>query len=188
MLERHWFAAAGYLLLAFGSAGASPAIRVGAIGGFDLENAISGSTGPLGGGSLTVSYPVSEPGEPVQTELGIVSSAIRGISTAPISQVAFGFSIRVILDSLEAIRPYFIHDITSRVLWMDEREGSAVTYGVKLGLGIGLPLSQTGDRRNGTELCLDAAYDFHKLTYFDDGPFAQRSITFTASLRLPRGP
>lgn len=178
--------AAGYCLIAFVSIGASPAIRVGAIGGVDLVNTINGSPGPLGGGSLTLSYPVSEPGEPVQTELGIVSSAVRGLSAAPISQVSFGFSIRVVLDALRTIRPYFIHDITSRVLWLDGREGNAVTYGVKLGLGIGLPLSRNGDRRDGSELCVDAAYDFHKLTHFDEGPFAQRSVTLTASWRLPR--
>lgn len=103
----------------------------------------------------------------------------------------FGFSIRVGLKVVDFLIPYFIHDITSRILWIEGRQGYGVTYGVRLGLGVEIPLEEASVSANKTlgsrvpGFWTDLSYDFFDLSNFEADVKELKSLYLAMGLRIP---
>jgi hypothetical protein len=100
----------------------------------------------------------------------------------------FGFGVRVFLNVLETIRPYFTHDICSHLVWVSDRSNYASTFGILLGLGVDIPLGSTIPDQESSSLFLDISFNTFTLANFSDSPEETRfiSVSFGYSLLIPQ--
>ncbi|MBN1836149.1 MAG: hypothetical protein JW820_09890, partial [Spirochaetales bacterium] len=159
-------------------------IRVAAAAGAALQNQIVGAGGFSGGAGLHVAYPVSPPYKPVNVEIAIVNwyNAFPGGEAVHLFRLGFG--IRVFLNTLGTVRPYFTHDICSHLVWQEGREGHAAALGILLGLGIDVPLRSWVDGRLEGPLSLfsDVSYSSFELVHFAEPRLAVRFVVLTCGI------
>ena len=138
-------------------------IRIGLTTGYDLVNGLSGGQYLSEEAKIAAAFPVSDNTHPVNTEISIDGSYGTNFAGTKLSSVAFGFGIRVFLNTLENIRPYFTHEIMTRVLYLSSFRGAAKTFSVLLGLGVDIPLQAD---RDGSSIYFDVSYLFYDSGYF----------------------
>jgi hypothetical protein len=154
-------------------------IRFAGSAGGAFENELVGSPGFTGGGGLHLAYPVSSLERPVGVEISIANwyNAFPGDDSIHLFRLGFG--IRVFLNLLRGVRPYFTHDICTHLLWQGSREGYAAAIGILLGLGLDVPLKPGSDGRKAesSSLFCDLSYNSFELAHFTE---PRSSVKFVA--------
>lgn len=156
-------------------------IRFISTAGFAFQNDIIDSTGFTGGGGVHLAYPVSSRTKLFNVELAIANwYTVFPSDNDMLALLRFGFGIRVFLNSFDLFRPYFTHDITTHIVWVDSREGHAPTHGVLLGLGVDFPFPKEGTSGISTSSWFfDVSYSSFELVYFDAEKEAARYLLFS---------
>jgi hypothetical protein len=154
------------------------------VGGDATDGNVSTAGAGTGGAGLALAYPVSEKSRLMNIELAIANwyniYPYRGNRT---HTFRVGFGIRVFLNLLDSIRPYFTHDICSHLVWVSDRTDYASAYGVLLGLGIDIPLDLSGGGGSGdtgnlektgggetSSIFFDLSYNTFRLAQFSPEP------------------
>jgi len=159
-------------------------LRLELVGGLDVQNNIT-EEGGVTGASVALVYPVSAPEKEVQVQFGVVTSYIHDFAPINLDLLKFGFSLRILLDMIPGVRPYFIHDITSRVIWIENQPGFGSSFGVRLGLGAGFALGPRDKQGQVPEIMCDVSYDFYHLGNFESPELHQRTVQAAVSVSLP---
>ena len=172
-----------FMAAAFSVFTADKKLRFAATGGLVLHNELLGQqlagdtdAEPAGtaGGGFTIAYPVGHIDRPMSVEVGIANwYNIFPFDGRFAQTLRFGFSIRVFLNLLKAVRPYFTHDICSHFVWVSDRAGYGSTFGVLLGLGLDIPLPRKGKeaagaRRELFSIFFDVSYNTFHIARFED--------------------
>ena len=138
-------------------------IRIGAATGYDLINGLSGGQNLSEELKIAVAHPISLTTHAMNVELSVNTSYSSNFAHIKLSSIAFGFGIRVFLNTLERIRPYFTHEVLTRIMYLSGQSGAAKTFSVLLGLGVDIPLQADS---NGSSLYFDVSYLFYESGYF----------------------
>lgn len=148
--------------------------------GFSMQNEIANDLGFAGGAGLHIAYPVTPRTRFINTEISIANWYHVFPNEADFLQTfKFGFGIRIFLNVLKKVRPYFTHDITSQFVWLKSEESYTPTFGILLGLGIDIPISKDKDKKKETSsIFFDVAYNFFKIRYFNENKSTVRYLTF----------
>lgn len=184
------------LSLAAQSAGAEGAkIRLAGAAGWALENEVAGAPGVTAGAGLHVAYPVSSRQRPINVEIAVANwyNLFAGEDLTQLFRLGFG--IRVFLNTLGPVRPYFTHDICSHLVWQEGREGHAAALGILLGLGLDVPFGREagGRRRESSSWFCDLSYSTFELAHFAEPLEAVKFVALTCGVswlpagRRPRG-
>lgn len=180
-------------------------VRIAATGGLVLQNDLlgqfllpgaGGAGAGTGGAGLAIAYPVSEKSKVMNVELAIANwYNVYPYGGNRTHTLRLGFGIRVFLNVLKSIRPYFTHDICSHLVWVSDRTNHATTYGVLLGIGIDIPLGLSGEgareKTGGQKIAdsekssifFDISYNTFRLAQFNPEPeevkFLAASVGFS---------
>ncbi len=181
-MKRIFFLAA--LLLAFivNISASAHKLRFSLAGGYSMVNGIAGAGTFSWSPKISFSFPVSPKTHFINTELSIVSLYETQLTGSTLNTVGFGFGIRVFYNDLKFIRPYFNHEILTRVVFAGGRPGSARTFSVLLGLGADVPIEVSENEVS--SLFADASYVFYDTPYFGTEGEKVKSIQLTAGYSL----
>jgi hypothetical protein len=132
--------------------------------GFSIGNEINKNRATLIGGGLHLLYPISDKSKIINTELGVANwYNYYLLGDCEMQTIRFGLGIRVFLNSFQSIRPYFTHDILNQIVLISNREGTAHTLSINLGLGINIPHKGRIIKSNH----IDISYSRFNLGYFE---------------------
>ncbi len=138
-------------------------LRFSSTTGYDLLNGLSNGQFLSEEAKIEAAFPVSDSKHVINTEISINGAYDTNFAATKLSSVGFGFGIRVFLNTLGNIRPYFTHEIMTRVLYLSGQSGAAKTFSVLLGLGVDIPLQAD---RDGSSIYFDVSYLFYDSGYF----------------------
>ena len=145
------------------SLGAVHKVRIASATGYDLLNELSGGQYLSEEIKIAVAHPISDRNKPMNVELSVNTMYSTNFADTKLSSLAFGFGIRVFLNTLTVIRPYFTHEVLTRLLYLDGQSNMAKTYSILLGLGLDIPLDPEKD---GSSIFFDVSYLFYESGYF----------------------
>ncbi|MDZ7795793.1 MAG: hypothetical protein U5N56_01565 [Candidatus Marinimicrobia bacterium] len=155
--------------------------------GLAPENTLLSARSFSGGGALHLSYPVSPATGVINTELSIINDyRFFKNSDDRMHLIRFGFGIRVFLNTLKTIRPYFTHDITSQLIIADSYENYASAFGVLLGLGVDIPVNRLDVNAESSSVFVDISYNKTNVAYFQFADFTMKfmAVSFGYSWKL----
>jgi hypothetical protein len=159
-------------------------LRLAASAGGAVVNELAGAAGFTGGGGLHLAYPVSPRERPVNVELAVVNwyNVFTGAEVTHLFRIGFG--IRVFLNSLGPVRPYFTHDICSHLVWQEGRQGRAAALGILLGLGVDVPFGRGGGDRaaESSSWFCDLSYNTFELAHFAEPVEAVKFVALTCGV------
>jgi hypothetical protein len=128
------------------------------------EDGEGGTPAGTAGGGFTIAYPVGHIDKAMSVEIGIANwYNILPFDGRFVQTLRFGFSIRVFLNLLETVRPYFTHDICSHFVWVSNRSGYGSTFGILLGLGLDIPLNPG---KESSSIFFDVSYNTFHISRF----------------------
>lgn len=163
-------------------------IRFMAEGGISLTNELSSQATGIAGGGLCLAYPVSSRKKVMNVELAIVNRyTVFPAPDTSLHLFRLGFGIRVFVNAFSHVRPYFTHDITTHLLWVEERAGYASGHGVVLGLGVDIPLVNDDEAEEYSSVFFDVSYNTSAFASFVTGEDEMKyvSLSFGFSWNLP---
>lgn len=178
------------IIFAFAAEAEAKKLRFIGTAGGAVQNEILNAKGFAGGGGLHIAYPVSPETKFMNVELAIANwyTAFPGEDDFA-HLLRFGFGIRVFLNLIGVVRPYFTHDITSHLVWVKSREGFAPTYGILLGLGLDVPLRKKEDKGvPSSSIFFDVSYNSFELAYFEEEKEPVKFLAFSCgfSWNIPK--
>ena len=157
-------------------------VRLAASAGGAVVNELAGTAGFAGGGGLHLAYPVSSRQRPLNVEIAVANwyNAFSGAEVTHLFRIGFG--IRVLLNTLGPVRPYFTHDICSHLVWQEGREGRAAALGILLGLDV--PFGPgAGDRStDSSSWFCDLSYSTFELAHFAEPVEAIKFVALTCGV------
>lgn len=157
-------------------------VRFSMSGAYSPVNGLSGGSTFSWSPKISISYPVSPKNHIINTEISILTLYESHLAGLYFNSVAFGFGIRVFFNDLRVIRPYFNHEVLSRVIFAEGRSNAAKTYSILLGLGIDIPLQQSDDEVS--SIFIDGSYVFYDTGYFDTAGEEVKTIMLTLGYSL----
>jgi len=177
MNRKYLFLIILFFIFLYTAGAESKKIRFIGTAGVIVQNEIIDELGFSGGLGIHLAYPVSQKTNIINIELSIANwyNAFP-FENDFIHLLRFGFGIRVFLNTLKFIRPYFTHNINSHIVWIKNREGYAPTFGILLGLGIDIPIKYSEDTKmENSSIFFDITYNSFYISYFE---IAEKSMKF----------
>lgn len=159
-------------------------IRLSAASGYFIENRLAGDGTVSLAAKLTVAYPVTPREKDINMEIGILSLYEAQLSGDAVQVPGFGFGIRIFYNGFGSVRPYFNHEVLTRIINAAGKNGSAKTYSILLGLGLDFPLEQ-GREKEVPSIFADLSYVFYDTGYFEIAGDKVKSINLTAGYSFP---
>jgi hypothetical protein len=159
-------------------------IRLSLSGGYSLVNDLAGSGAFSISPKLTLAYPITPEEKDFNIELGVAGMYEAQLTGNDLRAPGFGFNIRIFYNGWGPIRPYFNHEILTRIILMNGRNNSATSFSVLLGLGADFPLAQ--DRPKETpSIFADLSYVFYNVGYFNTAEDRVKTLFLTAGYEIP---
>ena len=172
------------LALTASSLHAEHKVRVSLAGGYSLVNDLAGSGTFSFSPKVTIAYPITPKDRDFNAELGLVGLYEAQITGNDLRAPGFGFNLRIFYNNFGFIRPYFNHEILTRILFMNGKNNSATSFSVLLGLGADFPLAQ--DRPKETpSVFADISYVFYNVGYFNTAESRVKTLFLTAGYEMP---
>ena len=159
-------------------------IRLSAAGAYFIENGLAGAGTYSITPKITIAYPVTPRERPFNMEIGILTIYEAQLSGAAVQSPGFGFGIRIFYNEWATVRPYFNHEIMTRIVYAAGTSGAAKTYSVLLGLGLDFPL-EPGREGEKPSLFADISYLFYDTGYFETRGHEVKSLGLTLGYSFP---
>jgi hypothetical protein len=159
-------------------------VRISLAGGYAFENTLAGRGTFSISPKVTIAYPISPKEKDFNAELGLLGIYETQITGSDLRVPGFGFGIRIFYNNWTFVRPYFNHEVLTRLIYINGRNNSARTFSVLLGLGADFPLD--ADRiKESHSVFIDLSYVFYNSVYFDTAEDSVKTVFFTAGYSLP---
>ena len=159
-------------------------IRLSLAGGYFLENPSAGSGTYSLAPKITIAYPVTPKSRDINMEFGVVNIYEAQVTGDALQAAGFGIGIRIHYNAFEFVRPYFNHEILTRIISDPSKEGSAKTYSILLGLGADFPFDPSREKES-PSVFLDFAYAFYDVGFFEVHEEKYRGLYLTIGLAVP---
>ncbi len=152
--------------------------------GHFLENPSAGNSTYSLAPKITIAYPVTPKTRDINMEFGVVNIYEAQISGNAFQAAGFGIGIRIHYNGFGFVRPYFNHEILTRLLFDPSKEGSAKTYSVLLGLGADFPFDPSRDKES-PSVFVDFAYVFYDTVFFNTEEENYKALCLTIGTAVP---
>lgn len=159
-------------------------IRLSLAGGYFFENPTAGNGTFSLAPKITIAYPVTPKIKDINMEFGVVNIYEAQITGNAMQAAGFGIGIRINYNVFGFVRPYFNHEILTRIINDPSKEGNARTYSILLGLGADFPFDPSREKES-PSVFADIAYVFYDTVYFDVLEENYKSLCLTIGTAFP---
>lgn len=159
-------------------------IRLSLAGGYFFENPTAGKGTFSLAPKITIAYPVTPKIKDINMEFGVVNIYEAQVTGGALQAAGFGIGIRIHYNAFGFVRPYFNHEILTRMLFDPSKEGSAKTYSVLLGLGADFPFDPSREKES-PSVFVDFAYVFYDTVFFNIEEENYKSLCMTIGTAVP---
>ncbi len=121
------------------------------------------------GGGIALAYALKPKTKTMSSELAIVidGSSFQSENKNDLSYFRTGWSFRMFFNGLQTVRPYFSHEISTLIIWMEDADGNAKSMLVTLALGLDIPVFYEDINEESSSIFFDVAYNSFALGFFN---------------------